>query len=200
MIKWKVELICTAYKPQQFPMSELPEIAIAGRSNVGKSSLLNKLAGQKLAHVSASPGRTRSVNFFKVEAPHSFTLVDLPGFGYATRSKAERNEWGKLINLYIEKREELALVLHLVDIRHGLMSKDRELQEWLRDLGVPMLVVFTKSDKIAKSKRKALIQKYIDDRLYSWTLPLACSIEEPQTIDALKVQIDQYLDSVLKTE
>lgn len=200
MLRWKVELICTAYKPQQFPSGTLPEIALAGRSNVGKSSLLNKLAGEKLAHVSSSPGRTRSVNFFKVDAPHPFVLVDLPGFGYAERSKTERKEWGSLINAYVGKREELALVIHLVDLRHGLLAKDRELQEWLNALGVPMLVTFTKADKIAKTKRKGLVQQYVSDRLYSWTLPLACSIEEPQTIEALKSQIDQYLDSLKETD
>ena len=199
-MQWKFDLFCTAYKTSQFPEGSLPEIAIAGRSNVGKSSLLNKLAGQKIAKVSSSPGMTRSVNFFRVDAPHPFVLVDLPGFGYAARSKSERDLWGTLINSYIEKREQLSLVLHLVDLRHGLMAKDRELQEWLHSIGMPMLVAFTKSDKIAKTKRKGLIRQYVEDRLYSWTLPLACSIEEPQTIEALKAQIEQYLESLNQPE
>ena len=199
-MQWKFDLFCTAYKPNQFPEGVLPEIAIAGRSNVGKSSLLNKLAGQKIAKVSSSPGMTRSVNFFRVDAPQPFVLVDLPGFGYAARSKSERDLWGTLINSYIEKREQLSLVLHLVDLRHGLMAKDRELQEWLHSIGMPMLVAFTKSDKIAKTKRKGLIRQYVEDRLYSWTLPLACSIEEPQTIEALKAQIEQYLESLNQPE
>lgn len=198
MITWKALLRCTAYKIQQFPAGSLPEVALAGRSNVGKSSLLNKLAGQKLARVSSEPGMTRSVNFFDVQAPHPFTLVDLPGFGYASRSKDERKGWASLVEGYIERRGTLALVVHLVDIRHGLLDKDRELQEWLKALDVPMQVVFTKADKIAKTKRKSVIMKYVETGLYSWTLPLACSVDEPATIEALKAQIDLYLTTALK--
>ena len=198
MITWKALLRCTAYKIQQFPAGSLPEFALAGRSNVGKSSLLNKLAGQKLARVSSEPGMTRSVNFFDVQAPHPFTLVDLPGFGYASRSKDERKGWASLAEGYIERRGTLALVVHLVDIRHGLLDKDRELQEWLKALDVPMQVVFTKADKIAKTKRKSVIMKYVETCLYSWNLPLACSVDEPATIEALKAQIDLYLTTALK--
>ena len=198
MITWKALLRCTAYKIQQFPAGSLPEVALAGRSNVGKSSLLNKLAGQKLARVSSEPGMTRSVNFFDVQAPHPFTLVDLPGFGYASRSKDERKGSASLVEGYIERRGTLALVVHLVDIRHGLLDKDRELQEWLKALDVPMQVVFTKADKIAKTKRKSVIMKYVETGLYSWNLPLACSVDEPATIEALKAQIDLYLTTALK--
>ena len=198
MITWKALLRCTAYRIQQFPAGSLPEVALAGRSNVGKSSLLNKLAGQKLARVSSEPGMTRSVNFFDVQAPHPFTLVDLPGFGYAPRSKDERKGWASLVEGYIERRGTLALVVHLVVIRHGLLDKDRELQEWLKALDVPMQVVFTKADKIAKTKRKSVIMKYVETGLYSWNLPLACSVDEPATIEALKAQIDLYLTTALK--
>ena len=198
MIVWRASLNCTAYKIQQFPAGVRPEVALAGRSNVGKSSLLNRLAGRKLARVSAEPGMTRSVNFFDVQAPHPFTLVDLPGFGYASRSKDERKGWAALIESYIERRENLVLVVHLADIRHGLLEKDRELQEWLRALGVPMQVVFTKADKIAKSKRRSVVMEYVEAGLYSWNLPLACSVDEPETIEALKAQIDLYLTSALK--
>lgn len=141
---------------------------------------------------------TRSVNFFDVQAPHPFTLVDLPGFGYASRSKDERKGWASLVEGYIERRGTLALVVHLVDIRHGLLDKDRELQEWLKALDVPMQVVFTKADKIAKTKRKSVIMKYVETGLYSWNLPLACSVDEPATIEALKAQIDLYLTTALK--
>ena len=200
MSVWKAKLTCTAYKPQQFPAGSLPEIALAGRSNVGKSSLLNKLVGQKMAHVSSSPGMTRSVNFFDVQAPRPFVLVDLPGYGYASRSKDERGDWAKLITQYIERREELALVVHLVDIRHGLKDKDRELQEWLADLGVPVLCVFTKADKIAKTKRRSTINGYFDTKIYSWGLPLAVSVDEPETIESLRGQIESYLDEALSED
>lgn len=89
-------------------------------------------------------------------------------------------------------------MVHLVDIRHGLLDKDRELQEWLKALDVPMQVVFTKADKIAKTKRKSVIMKYVETGLYSWNLPLACSVDEPATIEALKAQIDLYLTTALK--
>ena len=197
MSVWKANLICTAYTAQQFPAGKLPEIALAGRSNVGKSSLLNKLVGQKVAHVSASPGMTRSVNFFDVQAPHPFVLVDLPGYGYAARSRTERGDWAKLIESYIERREDLALVVHLIDIRHGLKDTDRKLQEWLTDLGVPVLSVFTKADKIAKTKRRSTINGYLDTKIYSWGLPLAVSVDEPETIEALRGQIESYLEQAL---
>jgi GTP-binding protein len=196
MINWRAALSCTAFTPQQFPEGVLPEIALAGRSNVGKSSLINKLIAQKLAHVSASPGKTRSVNFFDVAGPHPFVLVDLPGFGYASRSKEEKGGWASLIERYIMRRENLVLVVHLVDIRHGLLPKDRELQRWLKDLDVPVLTAFTKADKIAKTKRKELVLSYVKSGLYSWGLPVACSVDEAETVEELKAQIDLYLSQI----
>ncbi|MDY3868822.1 MAG: ribosome biogenesis GTP-binding protein YihA/YsxC [Pyramidobacter sp.] len=196
MPSWRAALKCTAFTPQQFPPVNLPEIALAGRSNVGKSSLINKLIQQKLAHVSATPGKTRSVNFFDVTAPHPFTLVDLPGFGHAARSKDEKGGWASLIERYITRRESLVLVVHLVDIRHGLLAKDRELQQWLKDIDMPVLTCFTKADKIARTKRKPLVMEYVKQGLYSWTIPPACSVSEPETIEAVKEQIDLYLSQI----
>ncbi|MGI6075889.1 MAG: ribosome biogenesis GTP-binding protein YihA/YsxC [Pyramidobacter sp.] len=198
MILWKATLLCTAYTTQQFPRGDKVEIALAGRSNVGKSSLLNKLVGQKLAHTSAAPGMTRSINFFGVQASYPFTLVDLPGFGFASRSRDERNSWAKMIESYITCRRQLALVIHLVDIRHGLLEKDKELQQWLKSLGVPIQVAFTKADKIAATKRRDLILQYVEKGLYSWNMPLACSVNEPTSIEALKAQVELYLTSALQ--
>ncbi len=195
MIAWTATLETTAFLTSQFPKAAGPEIALAGRSNVGKSSLLNCLVGQKLAHVGSAPGKTRSVNFFRVNCAHPFTLVDLPGFGFASRSKDERAGWAKLIENYVARRGELALVFHLVDLRHGLLAKDRELQEWLHALEIPVQVVFTKADKIARSKRKGLILQYVEEGLFSWNLPLACSANEPMTVDVLREQIELYLAS-----
>lgn len=197
MSVWKARLICTAYTERQFPPGALPEIALAGRSNVGKSTLLNRLVGQKLARVGSSPGMTRSVNFFQVDAPRPFAIVDLPGYGYAERGRGERNAWSRLVEDYVGRREELALVVHLVDIRHGLKESDVRLQEWLSALGVPMQCVFTKADKIAKTKRRAAVNGYIDKKIYSWGLPLPVSADEPETIDALRVQIESYLERAL---
>ncbi|NLB83964.1 MAG: ribosome biogenesis GTP-binding protein YsxC, partial [Synergistaceae bacterium] len=149
---WKVRTEATAYLPNQFPPPSLPEIAVAGRSNVGKSSLINRLIGVRLARVAAAPGKTRSVNFFLVEGvPDPFRLVDLPGYGYASRSKGERIKWSSLIESYISRRKNLALILHLVDFRHGLLENDRALQDWVRSMKIPLLVAFTKGDKISRS-------------------------------------------------
>lgn len=198
MISWKATLLCTAYTIGQLPLVDKVEIALAGRSNVGKSSLLNKLVGQKLARTSSAPGLTRSINFFDVEATVPFTLVDLPGFGFAARSRDERDSWAKMIENYITGREQLALVIHLVDIRRGLLEKDRELQQWLKSLGVPIQVAFTKADKIAPTKRRDLILQYVEKGLYSWNMPLACSVNEPASIEALKAQVELYLTTALQ--
>lgn len=197
MINWKAQLEATAFTKQQFPLSSRPEIAFVGRSNVGKSSLINKLIGQKLAHVSSTPGKTRSINFFRVQAPHEFTLVDLPGFGYASRSKGERRSWADLIETYLASRRGLALIVHLVDLRHGLLENDSVFQEWAKNLQVPLQVVFTKADKIARSKRKGLAMTYVRSGMLSWGAPVICSINEPDSIEALKLHLDQYLADIM---
>ena len=128
----RVSLEATCFTPQQLPPEECPEVVIAGRSNVGKSSLINAFLGIRLAHVGATPGKTRSINFYRVEEDERpFRLVDLPGYGYASRSKAEKDAWLRLISAYVEGRAALRLVCHLVDFRHGLLANDLELQEWL---------------------------------------------------------------------
>ncbi len=193
MSVWRAGLICTAYTPRQFPAGNLPEIALAGRSNVGKSSLLNALVGRRVARVGASPGMTRSVNFFKVDAPTPFVLVDLPGYGYAARAKGERGGWAGLIENYVVRRKELALVVHLIDIRRGPMESDAGLQEWLSGLGVPALCAFTKADKVARTKRRAAIGGCLDEKIRSWRVPLAVSAEEPETVEALRAQIESFL-------
>ena len=124
--------------------------------------------------------------------------MDLPGFGFAARSRDERDSWAKMIENYIAGREQLALVIHLVDIRRGLLEKDRELQQWLKSLGVPIQVAFTKADKIAPTKRRDLILQYVEKGLYSWNMPLACSVNEPASIEALKAQVELYLTTALQ--
>ena len=125
---WKVRVEATIFNVPQFPPESVPEIAVAGRSNVGKSTLINALLGAKLAHVGATPGKTRSINFYGVETgQNNFRVVDLPGYGYAARSRSERKEWSQLTTSYIEKRKSLILVCHLVDFRHGMLDNDRML-------------------------------------------------------------------------
>lgn len=135
------------------PPSELPEVAFAGRSNVGKSSLLNRLINRKkFARVSNTPGRTREVNFFRVN--DRFVLVDLPGYGYARISKEKRAEWKPLIESYLRGSPQLRGIVQLLDVRHDPTNDDRQMLDFLGELGVPTIIVLTKIDKLRASERK----------------------------------------------
>jgi GTP-binding protein len=144
--------------PSDLPPVTLPEIVVAGRSNCGKSSLINALTGRtRLARTSSAPGRTREILFFEVElagAPR-FHLVDLPGYGYARTSKTRIEAWARLVNLYLSTREGIRRLLLLSDIRRELSSKETDLLEWMRERGVPTLLLLTKSDKLGKSQALA---------------------------------------------
>lgn len=146
-------LMVSAAAASQFPRHERAEIALAGRSNVGKSSLINRLAGRKnLARTSQTPGKTRTLNFYAID--ERLCLVDLPGYGFARVPKSERMRWGKLIDEYLTTREQLVGVIQVVDVRHPPSELDVMMADWLRQRGLPAIVVVTKADKIARGRWK----------------------------------------------
>ncbi len=192
----RVAVEATCFTPAQLPPEGPPEIVVAGRSNVGKSSLINALLGTKLAHVGSTPGKTRSINFYLVESQAGpFRLVDLPGYGYAARSKTEKREWLRLTSAYVEQREALRLVCHLVDFRHGLLANDRELQEWFVHQGKNLLVVFTKADKLPHGQWRGRVQQYVREGLYSVDVPIVTSAEKRVGVEDLQNFLERFLDS-----
>ena len=157
------EFITSAVKQSQYPVDNRVEVAFVGRSNVGKSSIINALTNRrKLAKVSQTPGKTRLINFFLIN--NDFYLVDLPGYGYAKVSKKEKESWGKVIETYLNGREELKRVILLVDSRHKPTADDVMMHEWIKHYGYDVIVVATKSDKLSNNNlRKS--EKIIRDTL-----------------------------------
>lgn len=148
-----VSLMLSAVSKRQHPQSNLPEIAFAGRSNVGKSSLINKMLNRKkLARVSASPGKTATINFYDIDK--TLIFVDLPGYGFAKVSKQEKERWGRMIEEYLNQREQLVQVVLLVDMRHKPTNDDIMMFNWIVESGFEPLVVATKKDKVKPSQRE----------------------------------------------
>ena len=148
----KIEFVKSAYKMVQVPEEALPEIAFAGRSNVGKSSLINRLVNRNgLVKVSARPGKTQSLNYFIVDS--KLYLVDLPGYGFAKVSRKLQDDWQELVTDYLSTSPTLRCVVVLIDIRHALKSQDRELIERLRSRGRPFIIVYTKRDKLSNNEQ-----------------------------------------------
>lgn len=157
MIITKSDIETVAVKPSQYPPENLKEIAFAGRSNVGKSSLLNLLTGRKkLARVSGSPGKTRTINFYLIN--DEFRIVDLPGYGYAKVSKSVSEGWGEMMEKYLESRPNLLKVVQLVDIRHAPSKQDVQMYEYLKHFGLDGVVVATKADKISRNQMQKQIR------------------------------------------
>lgn len=149
----QARFLLAAHTLQQLPPPLAPEIAFAGRSNVGKSSLINRLLGRKgLVKTSSKPGKTQSLNFFALGDTLHF--VDLPGYGYAQVSKQQRRFWGDLVAGYVEERPNLAAVVVIIDLRHELKQQDLELVDWLRHIGRPYLLVYTKADKLSRNQQE----------------------------------------------
>ncbi|AVQ32958.1 YihA family ribosome biogenesis GTP-binding protein [Staphylococcus muscae] len=151
-----VELIISAVKKEQYPEMGLPEVALSGRSNVGKSTFINSMIGRKnMARTSQQPGKTQTLNFYNID--EQLIFVDVPGYGYAKVSKKQREAFGKMIEMYLTTREELKLVIQLVDLRHPPTEDDILMYDYLKHFDIPTLIVATKEDKVPKGK----IQKHI---------------------------------------
>lgn len=145
-------ILLSAASKAHYPQDDLPEVALAGRSNVGKSSFINTLLGRKnLARTSSKPGKTQLLNFYDIDGKLRF--VDVPGYGYAKVSKAERAKWGKMIEEYLTSRDNLRAVVSLVDLRHDPSADDVQMYEFLKYYEIPVIVVATKADKVPRGKR-----------------------------------------------
>lgn len=171
MIIKNATLEATAVKPAQYPGDDLPEVAFVGRSNVGKSAIINTLTRRKkLAYVGSTPGKTRVVNFYRVN--DNVRLVDLPGYGYAKVSGSERKSWADLAGGYLSNRENLKLIVFLLDIRHKPSALDVDMAEWLRTNGMPYVLCVTKSDKVPRGRQKPAVSKIISTLKPSGETPL----------------------------
>ncbi|MDR3239069.1 MAG: ribosome biogenesis GTP-binding protein YihA/YsxC [Clostridiales bacterium] len=186
-------LAATVVKPEQFPTDGLPEIAFAGKSNVGKSSLLNCMMNRKaLARTSSAPGKTRTLNFYRIE--NRLMFVDLPGYGYAKVSKSETQKWGGMVEGYLTGRPRLIGVVMLVDIRHNPSVLDRQLYDWLRHYAFDIILIAAKSDKIKRAavpRQAALIRKELDAGRDQIILPFSCVTCEGR--DALWTHLEKKI-------
>lgn len=162
-MKVLTRFVTSAADPRQFPPASAPEIAFIGRSNVGKSSLINSLVGSKIAKTSNTPGRTQTINFFQVRRPGKpqpdFIFADLPGYGFARVPKEITEQWSNFINPYLEKRESLAVCLVLIDVTIPPQQLDLQLVDWLRHVDRRFLLVATKADRISGNQLKTSLQK-----------------------------------------
>ena len=162
-MKVLTRFVTSAADPRQFPPPGAPEIAFLGRSNVGKSSLINSLVGSKIAKTSNTPGRTQTINFFEVRRPGKpkadLLFVDLPGYGFARAPKEVTAKWGEFINPYLEKRHPLALCLSLVDVTIPPQQLDMQLLEWLRHANRRFVIVATKADRISNNQLRASLKQ-----------------------------------------
>lgn len=187
------EIVMSAVSQSQYPNDPLPEIAIVGRSNVGKSSFINSMLNRKgLARTSSKPGKTRTINFFLIN--DSFYFVDVPGYGYAKVSKKERAKWGKMMEEYFTQRESLELIVLLVDSRHDPSDLDLQMYDYLKYYDLPVLVVATKSDKLKPSKKdkqfkqaKDILELEEDDEMILY------SSEKKEGRDSVWAYIEEYL-------
>lgn len=171
------EIVVSAIRKEQYPEEGLPEIALVGRSNVGKSSATNALLNRRnFARTSQTPGKTRTINFYKIN--NEFYFVDLPGYGYAKVSKSEKDKWGVIMERYLQDRQELCAIFLLVDIRHEPTNDDVMMYEWIKHFGYNCVVIATKADKISRGqyqKHISIIRKKLQLEKDEKVIPLSSS-------------------------
>ena len=171
------EIVVSAIRKEQYPAEGLPEIALVGRSNVGKSSATNALLNRRnFARTSQTPGKTRTINFYKIN--NEFYFVDLPGYGYAKVSKSEKDKWGVIMERYLQDRQELCAIFLLVDIRHEPTNDDVMMYEWIKQFGYNCVVIATKADKISRGqyqKHISIIRKKLQLEKDEKVIPLSSS-------------------------
>jgi len=181
------EYLRSAVKPTDLLTADAPEVVFAGRSNVGKSTLLNALLGQKIARTSSTPGRTQAINYFRVNG--RFLFVDLPGFGYAKASKEARREWAEIIGEYLRRPHERRMVVQLVDARVGATPLDEQAGEFFESLDLPRVVVATKVDGVKRGARARQLQE----------IARALSLESPAAIVAISAQSGEGIRELWKS-
>ncbi|WP_174919127.1 ribosome biogenesis GTP-binding protein YihA/YsxC [Peptacetobacter hominis] len=171
------EITMSAVKQSQYPVDGLPEIALAGRSNVGKSSLTNALLNRRnFARTSSTPGKTRTINFYLINK--EFFFVDLPGYGYAKVAKSEKDKWGEIMERYLSDRDELCAIFLLVDIRHEPTNDDKMMYDWIKHFGYDCVVIATKADKISRGqyqKHMSIIRKKLQMEKDEKIIPVSSS-------------------------
>lgn len=193
----KAQFITSSSKLSECPKDGMPEIAFIGRSNVGKSSLINLLTGVKgLAKTSQTPGKTQLINHFLVN--DAFYIVDLPGYGYAKVPKTMRSGFKKMIDDYIQRREEMVNLFVLVDIRHKPMKIDLDFINEMGEMGVPFSIVFTKADKLSRSAMMASLMAYKEELLKSWEELPPIFVTSSESGEG-REQLLEYIDQIHKT-
>lgn len=193
----KADFEFAAGKASQLPVSVLPEVIFSGRSNVGKSSLINKIVNRKaLARVSATPGKTATINFFKVD---KFHLVDLPGYGYAKVSHSEKRRWAELMEGYFNQDRYFSLVVQIVDMRHSPTQDDMNMIEYLYANGFPFMIVLTKKDKLKKTQQEKRLEELKEELAdYSDVPVITFSAVTGEGTEEIRGKIEEYVNSTLE--
>lgn len=189
----KIDFEMAAGTVEQLPLSNEPEIVFSGHSNVGKSSLINKLVQRKnLARVSSQPGKTATINFFKGE---DFRLVDLPGYGYAKVSKAEKARWADLVEGYLSQNRNIKLIIQIIDIRHKPTKDDYDMLRFLYDSNAPFVIVLTKKDKLNKTVYEKRIDEIMDElQDFEGVELIPFSAVDSSGLDDVKKVIEEYIE------